>query len=106
MKILLDTADYYVIKELIESYPIVGITTNPTILANECKYGGESPAKVLIRLRCLIGHDKELHVQLTETEYERMIEEAYRIVKHLGDNTFIKVPMSEVGLKVIKKLSD
>lgn len=105
MKILLDTADDYVIREFINVYPIVGVTTNPTILAKDCFESGESPVKRLLRIRYIIG-TKELHVQLTETEYQKMVEEAYSIVNLLGNNTFVKVPISEVGLKVIKKLSD
>ena len=105
MKILLDTADDKIISEYIKNYPIVGVTTNPTILAKDCAESGESPVNRLLRISYILK-DKELHVQLTENNYEEMIEEAYSIRRILGDSTFIKVPISEVGLKVIKKLSD
>ena len=35
MEYLLDTADLSEIKEINDLFPIVGVTTNPTIIANE-----------------------------------------------------------------------
>ncbi|MBQ8425613.1 MAG: fructose-6-phosphate aldolase [Clostridia bacterium] len=103
MKILLDTANLEKIREYVDSFPIVGVTTNPTILTRE---GGSDPVDTLIRIRQVLGKDRELHVQLTETTYKKMIEEAYIITRILGDNTYIKVPVSDVGLKVTKKLTE
>ena len=103
MKILLDTANVEKIREYIEALPIIGVTTNPTILTRE---GGTDPVDTLLRIRGVIGKDKQLHVQLTETTYQKMIEEAYIITRILGENTYVKVPISEVGLKVTKKLTE
>jgi len=103
MKILLDTANAEKIREFINSYPIIGVTTNPTILTKE---GGSDPVDTLVRIRKIIGKDKQLHVQLTETTYQKMVEEAYIITRILGDNTYVKVPISDVGLKVTKKLTE
>ena len=105
MKILLDTANDKIIEEYIKSYPIMGVTTNPTILANDCKESGENPVQRLRRIKYMLGKERQLHVQLTENTYEKMVEEAYSIVRVIGEDTFVKVPVSEVGLKVIKKLS-
>ena len=102
MKILLDTASVNAIRDYIENFPILGVTTNPSILAKE----GGDPVDILIRIRRVIGKEKQLHVQLTETTYNRMIEEAYIIQRILGDNTYIKVPISDVGLRVTKKLTE
>lgn len=100
MKILLDTANLNDIREINENYAIIGVTTNPTILAKE----GGDPVALLKEIRKIIG-DKELHVQLTETDFDLMIKEAEAICSLLGKNTFIKVPVSEIGLKVTKALS-
>ena len=100
MDILLDTIDREFITNCL-NLPFRGITTNPTILSKNAV-----PMQEIIQIRKLIGYDREFHIQLTENEYNKMIEEAYSLIRVIGDNTFIKVPVSEVGLKVIKKLSD
>lgn len=102
MKILLDTANIKDIKYFNTYYPIVGVTTNPTILSKE---GGDVLA-LLKEIRDIIGEDKELHVQITETEYDKIIEEAHAIVDFLGKNTYVKIPVTDVGLRVTKTLSE
>ena len=104
MRIILDTANLEQIKYFNTYYPIEGVTTNPTILSRE---GGDVLA-LLKSIREIIGEDKELHVQVTETEYEKIVEEAKAIVKFLGNkkNTFVKIPATDVGLRATKALSD
>lgn len=102
MKILLDTANIKDIKYFNTHYPIVGVTTNPTILSKE---GGDVIAQ-LKEIRDVIGDDKELHIQVTETEYEKIVEEAKLIVDAFGKNTYVKIPVTDVGLRATKTLSD
>jgi len=102
MRILLDTANLDDIRYFNTYYPIEGVTTNPTILAKE---GGDVIAQ-LKAIREIIGDDKELHVQVTEKNFEDIIEEARAIVDLLGINTFVKIPVTDVGLRVTKFLSD
>ncbi|MBR2343764.1 MAG: fructose-6-phosphate aldolase [Clostridia bacterium] len=102
MRILLDTANLDSIRYFNEYYPIEGVTTNPTILARE----GGSPVEMLKEIRKIIGDKKELHIQVTETEYDKIIEEAKTMVSLFGKNTFVKIPVSDVGLKATKALSD
>ena len=102
MRILLDTANLEKINYFNTYYPIEGVTTNPTLLSKE----GGDVLKLLSDIRSIIGSEKELHVQLIETDYDKMIEEAQAIVKFLGKNTFVKIPVTDVGLKVTKTLSD
>ncbi|MBQ8140116.1 MAG: fructose-6-phosphate aldolase [Clostridia bacterium] len=101
MKLILDTANLNDIKYFNEYYPIVGVTTNPTILSKE---GGDIVAH-LKEIRNIIGPDKELHVQVTETKCEDMIAEAEAIVGLLGKNTFVKIPATDEGIKATKYLS-
>ena len=102
MKLLLDTANLDSIKYFNTYYPIVGVTTNPTILSKE----GGDVIELLKSIREIIGEDKELHVQVTETEYSRIIEEAEAIVNLLGKNTVVKIPATDVGLHATKTLTD
>ena len=101
MRILLDTADLDAIRYFNTYFPIEGVTTNPTILAKE---GGDVVAQ-LKAIREIIGN-KELHVQVTETEFDKIIEEAKCITETLGINTYVKIPVSDVGLRVTRYLSD
>ena len=102
MRLLLDTADLEEIRYFNTYFPIEGVTTNPTILARE---GGDVLA-LLREIREIIGVDKELHVQVTEIEYEKIVKEAKAIVNFLGKNTFVKIPVCDVGLRATKALSD
>ena len=102
MRILLDTANLDDIRYFNTYYPIEGVTTNPTILSKE----GGDPVAQLKAIREIIGEDKELHVQVTETEFEKIIAEARAIVDAFGINTFVKIPVTDVGLRVTKYLSD
>jgi len=101
MRIILDTANLEDIRYFNEFYPIEGVTTNPTILSKE----GGDVLKLLKDIRAIIG-DKELHVQVTETEADKMVEEAEAIVNYLGKNTFVKIPATPAGLKATRILSD
>ena len=102
MRILLDTANLEDIKYFNTYYPIEGVTTNPTILSKE---GGDVLAN-LKAIREIIGDDKELHVQVTEKEFDKIVEEARLLVDYLGINTFVKIPVTDEGLRVTKYLSD
>lgn len=102
MRIILDTANLEDIKYFNTYYPIEGVTTNPTILSKE----GGNVLELLKNIREIIGEDKELHVQVTETEYEKIVEEAKAIVAFLGKNTFVKIPATDVGLRATKTLAD
>ncbi len=102
MRILLDTANLDDIRYFNTYYPIEGVTTNPTILAKE---GGDVIGQ-LKAIREIIGDDKELHVQVTEKDFDGIIEEARALVDVLGINTIVKIPVTDIGLRVTKHLSD
>ena len=101
MKLILDTANLEDIRYFYTYYPIVGVTTNPTILSRE---GGDVLA-LLRNIREIIGEDSELHVQVTECEYDRIVAEARAIVAYLGKNTYVKIPANDVGLRATRTLS-
>ena len=101
MRLILDTANLADIRYFNDYFPICGVTTNPTILSRE---GGDIVSH-LVKIREMIGADKELHVQVTETEYERMEAEAEAIVSLLGKNTFVKIPATPDGMRATRELS-
>ncbi|MBR2020750.1 MAG: fructose-6-phosphate aldolase [Clostridia bacterium] len=101
MKLLLDTANLEDIRYFNTYYPIVGVTTNPTILSKE----GGDVLKLLRSIREIIGSERQLHVQVTESTYEKIVEEAEAIVAFLGKNTFVKIPATDEGLRAVQTLS-
>ena len=101
MKLLIDSANLKDIAKMIEYYPISGVTTNPTILSRENK----DPWESLLAIRNLITNELSLHAQVVSQQCDQMIKEAVYINEKLGKNTFVKIPVSEEGLKAIKILS-
>ncbi len=59
----------------------------------------------LKQIRSLIPSDAMLHAQVLSVETEDMVREAKYMVSVLGKDTFIKVPVTENGLKAISILS-
>ena len=102
MKLIIDDAHIDKIKQLYEYFPVDGVTTNPSILAK----AGRDPYEVLREIRAFLGAEGELHVQVLSPTAEEMVAEAGRIRAALGENTFVKVPVTREGLKAIKLLAD
>nr|WP_300307357.1 transaldolase family protein [uncultured Anaerostipes sp.] len=102
MLILIDDADVTKIKELYAKYPYDGVTTNPTILS---KTGNPDPMDQLKKIQSVIPKDAMLHAQVLSTETEDMVREARHMVSVLGENTYIKVPVTANGLKAIDILA-
>lgn len=103
MKLLVDTADAGDIRLAAENFPIVGVTTNPTLLARACA----DPVARLHEIREIIGNGCELHIQLTvpTDDFERAVAEGRAIDAAFGDNVCIKVPVSQSGLRVTEALT-
>lgn len=102
MEYLIDSADLKQIEKLNDIYPIAGVTTNPLILSR-CKIDVKS---AITGIRAIIGQEKKLHVQVHCNDYKGMIEQAKKLADLAGDNTYIKIPVTEDGLKAIRLLSD
>lgn len=100
MKLIIDEGKIDVIRRLYEVFPLEGVTTNPSILAKT----GRPPFAVLKEIRSLIGEKAQLHVQVISPEAKDMVQEAQRILSLLGENTYIKVPVTAQGLKAIRLL--
>ena len=100
MKLIIDDAHIDQIRKIYEYYPVDGVTTNPTSLAKS----GRQPYEVLREIREFIGDEAELHVQVTARAAEGMVEDAHKILKELGKNTFVKIPSVPEGFKAMMAL--
>jgi len=100
---ILDTADLAAIKHCNEFYPLAGVTTNPSIIAK----AKTDFWKLVADIRAIIGEEKMLHVQTTQTKAEDIVEEAKLLKERIGGEFYVKIPIGEEGLKatmMLKKL--
>lgn len=101
MEFIIDTVNIEEIKEAIEYLPIVGVTSNPSIVK------ATSPTdffKHMREIREIIGMERSLHIQVISKDAATIVEEAHRILKEIDDQVYIKVPVSFEGIKAIKIL--
>jgi transaldolase len=98
MKIFLDTANLYSIKEYNDMGLVDGITTNPTLLAKE----KVDPAALMREIVRIVKGPVSLEVIGTKTD--QMVEEAHRLMKY-GQNVVVKIPMMPDGLRAVRQLT-
>ncbi len=101
MEFYLDTANIEVIKRINDSFPIKGVTTNPSIIALEKRNFKD----IITDILSIIGHDKFLHVQAVSSDCDGIIREAKAILDTFGNNLYIKIPVTSEGIKSMKILS-
>lgn len=95
---MVDSADLNGIRKCAEFFPIAGVTTNPTIISS----AKTDFKKLLLDIREIIGEDKMLHVQATSSDAEDMVREAEMLRDLVGGDFYVKIPITEQGLKAIK----
>lgn len=101
MKFLIDTANLEEIKRLYDFAPLAGVTTNPSIIKNEGKVEFYNHMRAI---RNIIGIEQTLHVQVVATDYEGIIADAEALIENIDNEVYVKVPVTEAGLKAIKEL--
>ena len=99
MLYLLDTANVKEIEKAAEVFPLAGVTTNPSIIAQEKR----SFFTILKEIRAIIG-DRMLHAQVLGETCEDIIRDAETLQEKIGGNLYIKVPVSIEGYKAMPKL--
>ena len=103
MELMLDTANLQELDRYLADYPAVGVTSNPSILKKE---GGVDLWEHLRKVKALCGEDRSLHVQVVADSTPLILQEARRILAELGEETYIKIPVTPAGLPAVKSLSE
>ncbi len=101
MEFIIDTINLEEIKDAVDHMPIVGVTSNPSIVK------ATSPKNFfehMREIRNIIGEERSLHIQVISKDCETIIKEAHRILEEIDDQVYIKVPVSYEGVKAIKAL--
>lgn len=98
MKFFIDTANIEEIKKVWEVGVVDGVTTNPSLLAKE----GKEPITQLKEICRIV--EGPVSAEVVSPSHEDMYREAIELSK-IASNIVIKIPMTEDGLKTVKKLS-
>ena len=101
MELMFDNANIETIKEFAQIYPYVGVTSNPTIIKKEGKIDFFEHFR---KIREIIGKERSLHIQVVSTTAEEIIKEAELITEKIDKDVYVKIPVTEEGLKAIKVL--
>ena len=101
MELMFDNANIETLKHYAEIYPYVGVTSNPSIIKEEGKIDFFNHFR---EIRNIIGRDRSLHIQVVSTKAEDIIKEAEKIAERIDKDVYIKIPVTEEGLKAIKIL--
>jgi len=99
MLYLLDTANIGEIEKAAAVFPLAGVTTNPTIIAQEKR----DFFAILKEIRAIIG-EKMLHAQVLGETCDEIIRDAEALQEKIGGNLYIKVPVSTEGYKAMPRL--
>ncbi len=100
MLYMIDTANTDSIRRCVDTFPIDGVTTNPTLVAKE----KTSFLSLTQTIRQIIGDERMLHIQVTANEFEKIVQEAKELQNFLGGNLYIKIPISKEGLQAAMAL--
>ncbi len=100
MKLFIDTANIDEIKEANELGVIVGVTTNPSLIAKE----GRDFIEVVKEITSIV--DGPISAEVISLEADKMVNEAVELYNKIGSkNTVIKIPMCAEGLKATSRLA-
>jgi transaldolase len=99
MKIFIDTAEVEQIKALLPTGLIDGVTTNPSLIAKSGRKIGEAIAEICALVPGPIS------AEAVASDYETLLAEG-RFLAKIAPNVVVKLPLTPVGLRVCKALSD
>ncbi len=98
-ELYLDSADCDQIKTLAKALPLVGVTTNPSIMAA----GGAGLTQLLPELVEILGAKSRFHVQVLSDSVEGIVAEA-EALHALPYDIVVKIPAHAAGLAAIKQI--
>ena len=102
MQYFIDSANIPAIDAICRSFPITGVTTNPSIICKE----KEDLKKILTGIRNVITQKRLLQVQAVAKTAEGILAEARAVRLLVGDPLAIKVPVCREGLRAIPMLKN
>jgi len=98
MKFFIDTANVEEIKKAWEIGVIDGVTTNPSLISKEKR----EPISLLKEICSIV--DGPISAEAVSLKADEMVKEAEELAK-IHENIVVKIPMTEDGLRAVKRLS-
>jgi transaldolase len=98
MKFFIDTANVEEIKKAWGVGVIDGVTTNPSLISKENK----NPIDLLKEICSIV--DGPVSAEAVSLKSDEMVKEAEELSK-IHENIVVKIPMTEEGLRAVKRLS-
>ena len=99
MKLFLDTADVAVIKDLVPTGMVDGVTTNPTLIAKS----GRNIAEVIAEICAAV--EGPISAEAVATDYETMVREGDKLAA-IAPNVVVKLPLTWDGLRACRNFTD
>lgn len=101
MEFMFDTANIEDIKKYKDIFPITGITSNPSIIKKVGKIDFFNHFK---EIRSILGFEKSIHIQAVARDFEGIVKDAKTVLEKVDDSVYIKIPVTEEGLKAMRQL--
>jgi transaldolase len=98
MKFFADTAEIDEIRELAAEGLLDGVTTNPSLVHKS----GRNFLEVVREIAAVVSGP--VSAEVVALDYEQMMREA-EVLRKIGDNIAVKVPLTPAGLKACKALT-
>ena len=99
MKLFLDTADVAVIKDLLPTGMVDGVTTNPSLIAKS----GRNIAEVIAEICALV--EGPISAEAVATDFETMVKEGDKLAA-IAPNVVVKLPLTWDGLRATRAFAD
>ena len=99
MKLFLDSADLQLIQHYNQYCIVDGVTTNPSIIAKE---GADQETRIREIAEIIPG---PVSCEVTTLTAEEMIEQGRKFASW-GENIYVKLPITEEGIKALKVLAE
>ncbi|MHC3127554.1 transaldolase [Brevundimonas sp. GN22] len=99
MKIFLDTADVAVIKDILPTGMVDGVTTNPSLIAKS----GRNIAEVIAEICALV--EGPISAEAVATDYDTMVKEGEKLAA-IHKNVVVKLPLTWDGLRATRTFTD
>lgn len=98
---MLDTIELDVIKKYVDTIPLAGVTSTPSIIHREGKIDFFRHMK---ETRQIIGKERSLHMQVVSKNYQGMVQDAITLWEKIDSEVYAKIPATLDGIKAIQYL--
>ena len=99
MKLFLDTAEVAIIREMIPTGMVDGVTTNTSLIAKS----GRNIAEVIAEICALV--EGPISAEAVATDFETMVREGDKLAA-IAPNVVVKLPLTWDGLRAARAFSD